>query len=250
VLFMSVGLLKGGAPPASWGALVWLALAIAITTAWSLGTRPPSFEVGADGLSIRRAFGPRFIPFSDLASVDPGPASLTLRFRNGRSELLRVPAGDHQQVEALAHRLRLGIAAESEEGGAARTALLSRERRSVGEWRASLRAMLVGDAGYRRAPLTIDELDRALTSAGTSNEVRLAAALGLRAIDAPDAAARIRIAAEACAQPRVRVALQRVADEEEAERADAAVEEAIRELAPTEGRDLRDRGEADPQQPG
>ena len=79
---------------------------------------------------------------------------------------------------------------------------------------------------YRETPLTRDQLLAVLESAAAPAERRLAAAVSLSVAGDTEIAARIRVAAQACARPRVRVALTGVA---EGEIDDAAIAAALAE---------------------
>jgi hypothetical protein len=79
--------------------------------------------------------------------------------------------------------------------------LLERAGAPVAQWLAGLRTR-VGD-DYRSASLTSEELERALARASAPS-IRVGAALLLRARGL--APARLRVAAEACAEPHLRAA--------------------------------------------
>src|SRR5262249_33072149 len=99
--------------------------------------------------------------------------------------------------------------------------------RSVRDWRASLREIARRNATYRSTGLSPEDLQAVLESPTASVERRIGAAIVLteRATEGRSGLlGRIRIAAEACACERVRVALERVA---EGELDDAAIEGAI-----------------------
>jgi len=95
--------------------------------------------------------------------------------------------------------------------------LLARGSRPVGEWRTALRKLLEqGD--YRESPLDPHELYQVLSSPEEPAELRLGAALALRERDPTEVKRRLRVAADACANPRLRVAFEALArgkDEEE-----------------------------------
>ena len=190
-----------------------------------MSTRPPRVEVGADGLTIRRRVGSRFIPFSEVARVAMDGRTLTLELHGGNRTRIAASSKNEPQLRAAGRRIALGLAAHADEAAApARLALLARGPRAVQAWRADLAKLVQQDAGFRRAPLSRDDLEAILAAPSTSPEHRIAAGLALQALDGESAEPRIRVAAEACAQADLREALLAVA---EGEQDLAAVEEAL-----------------------
>ena len=212
-----------------------LALAsVAMVTGIIAATTPPKVVVGADGISIKRAFRQRFIPFADIASVSdivtrsPYTRRLSLTLHDGSEEHIAASKKNRIKLEALKHRLELGLAAHADAAAAPpRLALLARNRRDVATWRANLAALIQQDAGFRRSPLSHQDVEAILDDPTVNIEQRIGAALALEASDAEAARPRIRIAAEACAEPKARRALLRVADDGDAELERQAIEEAL-----------------------
>lgn len=99
-----------------------------------------------------------------------------------------------------------------------------RAGRDVAGWKERL-ARAVNDAGYRTSGLSPDVAARVLASPVATAEQRVGAALALRVTPDAEAPARIRVAAEGCADPDVRDALLAVA--EDAPDADARVARAL-----------------------
>lgn len=214
--------------------LVFLLTAVAMVAGWVLGTRPAQVEVGADGVRIQRAFESVFLPFAEIAAVGESGRALVLSRADGGEERVEVPGGNEAFGQALRHRIELGLAAHADAADAGpRLALLKRGHRSLEAWRARLGELVEQDAGYRDLPLSRDDLVAILHAPATSVEDRIGAALALEALEGEVAAAKIRVAAESCAEPRARVALERILD---AELDEAALGEALatEELAATE----------------
>lgn len=205
--------------------LVFLLSALTLVTGWVLGTRPPRVEVGADGVRVQRVFGSVFLPFEAIAAVLGSGRTLVLSRADGAEERVEVPAGSEAYAEALRHRIELGLAAHADAADAGpRLALLKRGGRDLETWRAHLGELADRDAGYRDLPLSRDDLAAILEAPTTTVEHRIAAALALDSLGAEAAADEIRIAADCCAEPRARIALERIL---EAELDDAALEEAL-----------------------
>ena len=104
--------------------------------------------------------------------------------------------------------------------------------RTIDAWRSALVGLVERGGDYREASLTLDDLARVLEDPSAPAEQRIGAALGLRSLRGSEGAeaalTRIRIAAAATANPRVRIALTKAAEDE---LDDAAVDEACMEEA-------------------
>ena len=212
---------------------------LAFLVSWSLAIRTSHIDVGADGLLLRYLWTRRFVPWSQVASVDHAasdgvrvevkgqrplrledPTTQSTRTAETRALLhasLRARIVDAWQL----HRIRTGETAVHEQ--------LDRGERAVGEWRKSLVSLRSADGGYRQTATRDEDLWRVVEDVTAPEQARAAAALALRG--AEDAPARLRVAAEAVASPRLRVALETAADRE-AE--DAALDEALERVAARE----------------
>ena len=236
-LAMGPTLLPIGAASAT-GMVAWLAIVLAALAATLRMTRAPDVVVGADGFTIEGA-KKRFVPFAGLASVSVAVGArhgLALRWADGRSEridLYRLETPWRgERVQAIVARIRAAMAARASAEGApeALRAALDRNGRTVGAWRDAIAGEVRRGAGYRSATAGPEDLGRILEGADTPADRRIGAALALAASKDPEAAPKIRVAAAACAEPRVRVALEKVA-EGAAEGAldEEAIEEALAE---------------------
>ncbi len=215
-------------------AAVWMAMAASIFGGAYFGTRPPRVEVGADGVNLRTMTGSRFVGFEDLASVTLDDTKLTLELHDGDPVEIKAAKGNEAQQRALRHRIEMGIAAHADAPQApVRLALLDRKQRPMAQWRDELDQAVNDDTGYRRQPLSRDDLEAILAAPNTSAERRIGAALALQALDGEDASPRIRIAAEACAEHQARDALLRIAEQEYEHR---AIEQALEASAQLEAR--------------
>ncbi|MBW2526316.1 MAG: PH domain-containing protein [Deltaproteobacteria bacterium] len=208
----------------------WMALAAAIFGSSYLSTRPPKVEVGADGVSVRTIFGSRFVRFEELAGVSLDGTKLKLELHDGDRIVVRAALGNQTQQQALRHRIEMGIAAHADEPQApARLGLLDRRQRTMAQWREDLDQAVNDDVGYRRQPLSRDDLEAILAAPSTTTERRIGAAFALQALDGEEATPRIRIAAESCAEDQTRKALLRIAEQEHEHR---AIEQALDEVQP------------------
>ena len=188
---------------------------------------PAKLIVGADGIVVDRTLRDEFVPFGRLASMTMKHDRVTLRLDDGSRVRARARHLNDVQQSELKARIDAAIAAfHGGENAAEALSQLDRAGRPIAAWRAAMDALLERQATYRETPLTREQLFAVLESAAAPAERRLAAAVSLSAGGEPEVATRIRIAADACARPRVRLALQGVA---EREIDDAAIEAALAE---------------------
>ncbi len=195
--------------------------------------------IGADGVTIRGHVRSRFIAYDRLAGLDaprprvPGVGVLALRLVDGSTVSLSTrDLSADARVELLA---RFEEASRAWRDGGTDTAVehrLARRGRPVEQWRTSLTSALESAEGYREEPLTREALLRVLASPAAPAEQRIGAALALTlTLDRQPAAQEIVLdAAFACANPRLRIALEKAA---EGELDEAALDEAIADEART-----------------
>lgn len=184
--------------------------------------RPAEIVVGTDGVLVRRPFSTRYLPYSSFDRIDVH--GNRLRFVSNENEIFLRLKGELELVLAAAHRIREARAKGEPGASQARLReLLNRKGRSFAEWRKALSGLLQGGT-YRDATVTEDVLLAVLENPSEDRDRRLGAAMLLR-VAAPEAAPRIRIAAETSADDELRAALERAAEEE---LDDATLERALR----------------------
>lgn len=178
-------------------------------------------RVGADGVAVT---GRRFVPWQEVQGIETGPRGLVLRTTGGDVRLL-AQGTRHSRPEAEA-RLRAdledALAAHRRAQHADASARLERRDRSAEAWLASLRQPR---DDFRTAALGQEQLEEIAADATSDPSARAAAALLL---SRAGEGARLRIASERCAEPRLRVVLERAAAGEPLE----AIEEAAAAVEP------------------
>lgn len=207
---------------------------------------PSRLSIGADGILSRWLWRRRFFPFSQLERVDPVERGalnkrylgLELSKKDGTTTFL--PIGQKRWAEeefnAAAERVREAIAVYGAGGRSRATSALARAGRSPSEWITSLRRLGEGaNADMRTAPVAREELARVVADPSAGPAVRASAAVALAASKAPADLARIRVAAEAAAAPKLRVALMRATD------AEAKEEELAADLAELEAEEAAEK---------
>ncbi len=197
----------------------WLLLCALVT---GQATRTIDLVVGADGVELRGPWRRRFIPYASLEDLGWERQTRTLTLREpGRqhwSYTTRVTGTSIIEVDEAANAFldavsRARALYERRRHETELANLLKKGARSMQAWRESLRQFAEGGAAYRAQALGLAEVAQMLDDASADAEVRLGAAMALRASRPTEEPTRIRVAAEACANPAMRAALERVADD-------------------------------------
>jgi hypothetical protein len=211
VLFVATVFLSSLSP------LGWLLLAgftaLSCMALWSL-VRPlvtTTLSIGTDGVVVRRLGRRRFVPRASLDAVEARDGEVVLARVKG--DPLRVRTSGQPEADAVVLRIREAIASP-EARGAPELDRLDRRGRAVSAWLRDLRALAAGPGGYRDASLDLRALLDVVEDGGAPPEHRIAAAAALSG--APDEQAffraRVRVAAQACADTRLREAIERAGE--------------------------------------
>ena len=211
--------------------------------AWiAVGFVPTKIAVGVDGIHVGWLWWKKFIPMADITSVLPlDDRVIHVARRDGTSDKLYTSMrrrsafggsdpGAVQKRDAVLARIREARAAFASGGPTADvSALIARGTRTHAAWLAELakiRQGLTGGAGYRDVSLREDDLLRLVEDPKATEDARAGAALLLEGALDDEKRARIRVAAEASASPKLRVALDASASGDE-----DALREAMEALA-------------------
>lgn len=193
---------------------------------WLWGKIAPRWvHIGTDGVLVQGALRRRFVPHGEIERVEHanggfagGMHVVQITLRDGSTVAL--PAGSHEEVATLIGRLEAAQEAAATQDRGRLLESIARNGRPLAEWREALGA-LVARTGYRTAAHDLEAVMRIVEDATAPVEQRVAAALAARPHGGEAAQRRIRIAAEACADPPLRVALERAStgelDDEELE---------------------------------
>jgi hypothetical protein len=232
-LFMVVAAIDRGSPePLGWLLAVlagWAPFALMTAWLWSK-VRPTWVHIGADGLMLHGAFRDRFFGHGSIAGaahttggIEGAYHFVTITLKDGRS--CRVPAGSAAEATAMIERIQSAWQTTSAQERARLLGEISRNGRPVPEWREAL-STLMTRAGYRTAGHDLEEVMRIVEDAAAPLEQRIAAALAARPHGGEPVQRRIRVAAEACVEPKLRVTLEKAAagevDDEDLEAIGAA----------------------------
>lgn len=170
--------------------------------------------IGDDGVHIRTSFRKRFIPFSEVLAVERiGLLAKIVAMRLRTNEqvildplLITTATLCEDKLVAALERYRLHAIAERTP-----TLVVNRGNRSAREWISLLRNVGSTSIDYRVAATSTEDLVRVLRDQSADAIARAAAAVSLDALD-PKATERIRVVAAETANPKLRIALERIAD--------------------------------------
>lgn len=197
----------------------------------AVSTRPIELRVGTDGITLRGAFKTRFVPFAELSGVGENGGDPMLYYRDGHTEVIWNSAVSKRPelLAALQHRVNGALADNAGHAAlTARAATLERRGRPLSQWRDEVARVVDPTKGYREVGLSRRDAEELLDDVRSPIEHRIAAAMALRSLDGDDGRTRVRVAAEGCASPEMRAALERAGDgtldEATLDRAVAAVE--------------------------
>ena len=185
-------------------------------------------SVGADGIRIRRLLeSARFIPFSAIESATLEGRNIRIRLHDGEMLMMHHTAGSGrktkldfvdlaQQGPKLIERINQQITAHRARTDAD-APVFARAGRETDAWLRDVVTAADVNASYRTPAVPPDELWRIVEDTAASPTARAGAAVALRqALDAPGRV-RLHALADACAAPRLRVALEAVASESDGE---------------------------------
>jgi hypothetical protein len=179
--------------------------------------------VGADGVVLQRSLGRReIVPYEAIAGVKAGRGAVLLQTRGERR--IALPVDDPRSRRALAGHIQRALEAARAAACIPQAALdaLDRGARPRAQWVEHLRAIGRRPQSYREGTLDQEMLARVVESGGVPPERRVAAAFALASTGDGDFVRRIRVAAAASVDERLRIALERAAAEELDEPVDPA----------------------------
>jgi hypothetical protein len=214
---------------AGWALLFALGFVAILNAFW-----PTKIAVGADGVLVSSLLRRSFYPFAKIASVRRSDWGVVLTRQSGREVEIRTEAkanakGSRDREALLAHVEKRVAELSALQGAGNAAVLVARGGRSLEEWTHALRSLGGGGDGgaYRASAVPEEELWRILEDPTSDASARAGAAVALRGSLDDGGRARLRVAAEESASPKVRVALAAVAT-------DAADDELTRALADCE----------------
>jgi hypothetical protein len=168
----------------------------------------------------------RFVAFGDLRDAPVyresamGKRFVGVALDLDSGERVKVPIGEErfagERAEELSGSIRAALEKHRQRAGDEDASVLARGDRSAAAWAARLRGIGEGaNAGPREAPIDEERLFRIAESPDAAPELRAGAAAALSARLDDEGRTRLRIAADATAEPDVRSALTAAVDGDE-----------------------------------
>ena len=223
-LGIGIALIAAGIPL---GMTLLTVLGIVIAIAAGIAFTANDIHIGSDGVLVKNRLDSQFYAYRDVVGAIATNRGVRLRLRERDVDIpisarVALTPGEKETRDAMLARLLAGIARAREgdatERGAEVAWRLDRGARPLAEW---LRWLHDAD-DFRNARATNEDLESAL-EVDAAPWQRLGAAILLAR---RDDRAKIRIAAEATAAPKLRVALEKIADGVE----DSALQEALADV--------------------
>ena len=190
---------------------------------WFLVSMLPSkISVGVDGIHERWLWRKKLIPMSALAGVERiEDRQIRLRLVDGTEHMLFTSMRRNnsfgsgsatQHGDAVHARIAEAYAAFRAHPSAADvSALVGKGTRTRAEWLSALATLRDAQGGYRDAVVRDDDLWRVVEDPSAPADARAGAAMLLRRSLDDEGKARVRVAAEATASPKLRIALDAAA---------------------------------------
>jgi hypothetical protein len=211
-LVLAFGLVAGQATPLA------LALAVVAVLVLFAGVAVPTLvTVGADGVLLRWLGTQRFVPWPSVVAVEAFDGGVVLALDGGRWLTLRTPAAHerhHPERDAMVERLRTAWRPYAQLDAEEPTArLLRRAGARTSEWVRSVRGVIprARHEGYRIPAVPPERLWQLLENPRSDRAARTGAALALAPSLDEQGRARLHAVADACAEPRLRLALSTAA---------------------------------------
>jgi hypothetical protein len=225
-----------------------LVLFFASAAAWAIAgsvwgaNRFVRVAVGADGVRLRRLLSrPRFIPFGAIETAELDGEHVKIRLRDGTTETMH-HASSGKGWKPLLYRDRadegqmlvdrINAQAEQHRRDGAGVGSFVRGTRATRDWLREVALASDEHASFRAAAVPPDELWRVVEDPVAATTARAGAALALRSRLDEGGRSRLRVVADACAAPKLRVALQLAASEAKQESLEAAFEDLRDDDAP------------------
>jgi hypothetical protein len=201
------------------GGILWI-LPVLLAGPLLMGTQA-TIRAGDDGFEVRWLGRRRYVAYRDVASASIDQGRMVFTLRNGKQVFVQLAhrkgrylVTDDPRGTPVARRIDEGLAHARVESETARDEEeLARGKRTPAAWLAAIEERAQPAAEYRGAALDRSALVRVATDGSADGSARGAAALLLRASGMNDEEGRaIAEAARGTVHPRVRVALEAVAD--------------------------------------
>ncbi len=165
-----------------------------------------------EGIIVEQRFGKQFIPLERIQKVTTSDSEVLLDLVDGTQFRARARNLSDVTQAMVTERVNEALAVRAKQSAELNAlAALGRGQRDGLAWREAMSGLLDKNRGYRVAPLTRDQVISVLSDPGAPADRRLGAAIALAKSGDQEAPTRIRIAAGASANQKVRIALESIA---------------------------------------
>lgn len=231
------------------GPYVFAEVLVYVAYVLGLAFAPTTVTIGTDGAFVTWLHTTRFLRFDQVARVErfrefrssKEVHGVRVHLHDGEVVSLHTGQGDLGMSDAARLEARLDDARSAGNTGrsedTSRVGSLQRGTSTMPDWVRSLRRLGAGAMDHRHAAVPRDRLVRVVEDGAASSEERAYAAVALVASDDPEARERVRIAAEATVEPRLRVALRRIEEVSREDLSDEVLEGELSRVLRTVERD-------------
>lgn len=175
---------------------------------------PARITIGVDGVIVQQRFTSRFIPMDGIASISTTTDHITFQLKSGASIVAHATRLSPELCSIIEQRMRDAMAIRAQlSADAALLDVLDRGKRQGSAWHQALRGIFDRERGYRHAHLTPEQVTAVLVDPSAPPDRRIGAAMALAQSDVMrEARTSIRWAAQTSANPKLRVALEAIAE--------------------------------------
>ena len=170
-------------------------------------------SVGADGVRLRQLTGTRFVPFSAIREVTLRGREIHLLLADASKVEVHYAREHRYEAEMLVARIEGQRSALRVRASTPPADFLARRGRTAEEWVRALETQHERHATFRMPVVPGERLWEIVEDASAPQTTRAGAAIALRheVSENAEARTRLRIAADACADPRMKRALESLA---------------------------------------
>jgi hypothetical protein len=187
--------------------------AVGLTAPLLVGaTGPHVLIIGSDGLVLRSRRRRRYLAYSSIRAVVADGPRIRIE-RQGSAGVVSAWTSGREESEAIAERIKETMNASSARPASPPRNGVERDGRPFREWRDALRELASRSTGYRDADGPRKELLEIVDDERAPIERRAAAVMALSADADTHVKAKLRVAADVCADDRMRRALEAAAED-------------------------------------
>ncbi|MDP3277406.1 MAG: PH domain-containing protein [Deltaproteobacteria bacterium] len=214
LLLMAMGSAVRHAEPSLDAATAVVSLAAAIALFWVFHTRFLGVDVtvGADGVLLRTLLFSRLIRWKSIDRLTMDTLYVHLHLRDGRSRRVWLGHDRGPSAHVVVDRIKTALQRSRQEASRQARDALARGNRSFDQWQQDLQELANLHANYRATVISDESLRAVLQDGESTTELRMAAALVLRARHGDAVSTELRAVADALVDPTAQSALRVVTE--------------------------------------